>query len=83
MLRAFASVAIVVLLGLDLWLPRLDLGRRGPENRVRADVEGAVGSEGQRLPELRFVDLDDGSSLRLADLRGHRVVLTFERSVDW
>ncbi len=83
MLRGLATAAIVLLLGLDLWLPNLDLGRRGAESRVRADIDGAVGSEGQRLPELRFLDLDDGSVLRLADLRGHRVVLTFERSVDW
>jgi hypothetical protein len=83
MLRGLATAAIVLLLGLNLWLPNLDLGRRGAESRVRADIDGAVGSVGQRLPELRFLDLDDGSVLRLADLRGHLVVLTFERSIDW
>jgi peroxiredoxin len=49
---------------------------------VRAEAEGAVARIGQPLPVLSLTDLD-GAPLRLADLRGHRVLITFERSVDW
>ena len=83
MWRWLGTAAIAGLLVLDVMLPRTDLGRRGSEASARADVDGAVGVVGERLPDITLLDLDDGAPFRLADLRGQRVVLTFERSVDW
>jgi peroxiredoxin len=37
---------------------------------------------GERLPDFELLDLE-GEPVRLSDLRGHRVLLTFERSLDW
>ena len=37
---------------------------------------------GDSLPNLAFTGLD-GQTLHLHALRGHPVLLTFERSVDW
>ena len=82
MLRWLATLGILAILALDVWIPSTSLGRRGTETLVRADVPGAVGTIGQPLPELALRDLE-GQPLRLTDLRGHPVLLTFERSVDW
>jgi len=81
-LRWAATFGILLLLVLDLLLPRTGIGRRGAEARVRFDVPTAVGAPGTTLPSLRLRDLD-GTPVSLADFRGHRVLLTFERSVDW
>jgi len=81
-LRGLATAAIVLLLVLDLFLPGTSLGRRGTEAVVRADAPGAVARVGERLPDLELQTLE-GRPVRLSDLRGHRVLLTFERSVDW
>ena len=80
-LRWAATFGILLLLVLDLLLSRTGIGRRGAEARVRFDVPTAVGAPG-RLPSLRLRDLD-GTPVSFADFRGHRVLLTFERSVDW
>jgi len=80
--RWLATLGIGLLLALDLVLPRTPLGRRGPEARVRSDIPGIQGEVGERLPELSLQDLD-GQPLRLEDFRGHPLLLTFERSVDW
>ena len=82
MLRWLATAAIAALLLLDLMLPSLDMGRRGSEAAVRSDVPHAVGRIGERLPDFTLPDLDD-TPVRLSDLRGHPVLVTFERSVDW
>ncbi|UCE86872.1 MAG: hypothetical protein JSU66_03830 [Deltaproteobacteria bacterium] len=82
MLRWLATLGILALLALDLGMRATPLGRRGSEARLRADVAGTIGTLGQPLPELDLRRLD-GSPLRLAELAGRRVVLTFERSVDW
>ena len=82
MMRWVATVAIALLFVLNLALPATDIGRRGTETQVRADAEGAAGIVGQPLPELALPDLE-GQIVRLADLRGHPVLLIFERSVDW
>lgn len=81
MTRWLASAGILALMALVLVLPDTDLGRRGSDPALRLDAPAAV-AVGERLPALDLVDLD-GEPLRLADLRGHRVLLTFERSVDW
>ena len=49
---------------------------------MREHVAGFASVIGKRLPDLALLDLD-GEPFRLADLRGHRVLLTFERSCDW
>ena len=82
MLRWLATIAVLALLALDFVLPGTSMGRRGTEAAVRSDVPGAVGAIGERLPDFTLPDLD-GVPVRLFDLRGSRVILTFERSVDW
>lgn len=82
MLRWLATVSILGLLALDLSLPYLPMGRRGPDTRVRAEVDTAVGVLGEALPQLELLDLE-GRPLSLADMRGHPLIITFERSVDW
>ena len=80
-LRAFASLVVVGLLALNLMLPTASVSARGTENFARTDVETKV-ALGQTLPELTLFDLD-GRSYTREDLLGHRVLITFERSVDW
>ncbi len=82
MLRWLATAAIGLLLVLDTVLPSTPLGRRGREAAARTDVPAAVTRVGDSLPDLAFTDLD-GRTLHLHALRGHPVLLTFERSVDW
>jgi cytochrome oxidase Cu insertion factor (SCO1/SenC/PrrC family) len=85
MLRWVATVAILLLFALNAALPYTSIGRRGNEAVARADIETSIASVGQALPAnalAGLVDLD-GRPFELADLRGHRVLLTFERSVDW
>ena len=82
MTRLLASLGIVSLLALDLALPWTSLGRRGTEARARHDVPDAFAEVGAPFPDFVLPDLS-GDPVRLADLRGQRVVLTFERSVDW
>ena len=79
--RILATFAIVALLALDLALPSTDVGRRGV-SAARDDVATATPALGAPMPDFLLVDLD-GRTLRASDLLGHRVLLTFERSVDW
>ncbi|MFQ5699822.1 MAG: hypothetical protein ACE5IL_16285 [Myxococcota bacterium] len=80
--RMAGTLVIGLLLILDLALPSTPLGRRGSDPQVRHDVAGAVGQVGQPLPDLTWTTLE-GERVSLADFRGHRLVLTFERSLDW
>lgn len=85
MLRWIATVVIVLLFLLDLALPATSIGRRGNEAVTRSDISTSIAREGMALPPAALrglVDLD-GRPLQLADFRGHRVLITFERSVDW
>jgi cytochrome oxidase Cu insertion factor (SCO1/SenC/PrrC family) len=82
MLRLLGTLLILALLGLDWWLPSSPMGRRGSEMEVRADVAQAVLAVGKRMPDVELTTID-GAKFRLADFRGKRVLLTFERSVDW
>ncbi|MEN8184018.1 MAG: hypothetical protein ABFS46_15940 [Myxococcota bacterium] len=82
MLRILASIAIAALLVLDLLLPQTSLGRRGREAAARNDVPGAFAVLGERLPDFEVEEIG-GGPIRLRDLEGRRVLLTFERSVDW
>jgi cytochrome oxidase Cu insertion factor (SCO1/SenC/PrrC family) len=82
MLRWLATGVIVALLGLDWMLPNTSLGRRGSDLAERADVPGVAERVGQVFPDFELPDLD-GDRVRVSDLRGHRVLLVFERSVDW
>lgn len=79
--RLLATLGIVLLLALDLSLPYQDIGRRGV-SAARDDVPAAVPKLGEKMPDFALQDLD-GRTIRPADLLGHRVLLTFERSVDW
>lgn len=80
-LRALATVALAALLLLNLALPTTSIGRRGSETQVRADVTSEL-LIGKSLPPLELVGLD-GRVFTREDLLGHRVLITFERSVDW
>jgi len=80
-LRALGSIGILGLLALNFALPSTSMGRRGAEERVREDVESRL-VLGERLPSIELVGLD-GRRYSEEDLLGHRVLLTFERSVDW
>jgi cytochrome oxidase Cu insertion factor (SCO1/SenC/PrrC family) len=80
--RMLATVLIGGLLLLDLLLPVTPLGRRGTDPEPRLDVPDAVGEVGERIPDFSLPDLD-GRTVRLSDFRGNRVILTFERSLDW
>ncbi len=83
MARLLGSLVLLLLLALAVGLPRVPMFRQGAEEGVaRADVAGAVGTVGERLPDFTLHTLD-GARLRLEDLRGHRVLLAFERSLDW
>ncbi len=80
-LRALASLLVLALLGLNFMLPRAAVSARGSENLVRSDVESRL-AVGQKLPELELVTFD-GRLVTRDDLLGHRLLITFERSVDW
>lgn len=80
-LRILASVVILGLLVLNAILPTAAVTARGTDTEARADFESnlAIGSP---LPGFELVDFD-GRVVTRDDLLGHRVLLTFERSVDW
>ena len=80
-LRGLATLVLVALLGLNLAMPASSMGNRGSENKVRNDIASVL-LVGQTLPELELIDFN-GRSVTRDDLLGHRVLLTFERSVDW
>jgi cytochrome oxidase Cu insertion factor (SCO1/SenC/PrrC family) len=81
--RWLATAAIGALLLVAVALPGLPgMGQGVEPGAVRADVADAVGRVGERLPDFELLDLE-GEPVRLSDLRGHRVLLTFERSLDW
>ena len=82
MWRWLGTVGILLLLVLDWALPATPVGRRGVDAQVRADIASAAVRVGEKLPDFTLNDID-GSPVRLADFRGQRVLLTFERSVDW
>ena len=46
------------------------------------EITVLCGRTGEVLPDFTLRDLD-GVPVRLSDLRDQRVLLTFERSVDW
>jgi peroxiredoxin len=82
MLRALATVVIVALFLLNWMLPSTGLLRRGVDPEVRVDVEASSIRVGEPLPDATLFDLR-GVPVGLSDLRGNRVLLVFERSIDW
>jgi hypothetical protein len=80
--RVLATGLILGLLALDVALPTTSIGRRGSSAAARSDVVGHAGAVGEPMADFALADLA-GEIVRLSDLRGHRVLLTFERSVDW
>lgn len=80
-LRGLASLVVIGLFGLNLLLPNASGTARGKENRVRADFATEL-AIGKSLPPFTLYDLD-GRAYSREDLIGERVLITFERSVDW
>lgn len=81
-LRSLASLVVLGLLALNFVLPTSDVLGRGTENLVRADFESNLALGGSLPAGLKLVGFD-GREVTQEDLLGHRVLLTFERSVDW
>jgi hypothetical protein len=82
MLRWLGSLVIVALLAFNWAMPSTEMGRRGIDPDPRADVESATLRVGAMMPNLDLTTID-GTRLRIADFRGKRMLITFERSVDW
>ncbi len=82
MIRWISTLAIGALIALVIGVQSTPLGRRGSEMQTRADVSGAVLAVGDAFPALALQQLD-GTPFDLSSLLGHRVLVTFERSVDW
>jgi len=80
-LRGLASLVLLALLGLNFLLPSQPLTARGPENRIRHDVATGL-AIGNSLPPFVLKGLD-GRVHTHEELLGNRVLLTFERSIDW
>ncbi|MAG32438.1 MAG: hypothetical protein CL908_16270 [Deltaproteobacteria bacterium] len=80
-LRSLASLFVLAVLALNVALPTHPMTARGKENLVRSDLETRI-VIGRGLPELELIGLD-GRLYTREDLQGHRVLITFERSVDW
>jgi len=80
-LRGLATLILVALFALNLVLPTSSFSHRGSENKVRTDIASRL-VIGHSLPPLELIGFD-GRSYTREDLLGHRVLLTFERSVDW
>ncbi len=82
MLRWLATVFLSALILLVFLLPGTSIGRRGAEAAVRQEATASTLAVGQPFPSLALQDID-GAELSWDRLRGQRVLLTFERSVDW
>ena len=82
MLRWTATAFIVALFVLNLALPNTSIGRRGVDPEPRRDVPGSFGENGTPLPKFHLVNIN-GDVIKSTELLGHRVLLIFERSVDW
>lgn len=80
-LRGLATLVLLALLGIALLLPSQPQFARGPENRVRTDIETGI-EVGARLPDFALVGLD-GKEWTQDELVGEPLLLTFERSLDW
>ncbi|MEZ4282884.1 MAG: redoxin domain-containing protein [Myxococcota bacterium] len=80
-LRFLASLVLLALLAIDFLLPSQPLTARGPEHRVRQDIETSLAVGGE-LPAFELRGLDGRIHTR-EDLVGRRTLLVFERSVDW
>lgn len=80
-LRSLATLVLFGLLALNWMLPTHKISARGTEVEARTDFESEL-AIGQRLPPLELTGLE-GQVYSTEDLKGHRVLLTFERSVDW
>jgi hypothetical protein len=80
-LRGLATLLILALFALNAILPTAESTARGTESHARSDFPTKL-SIGRPLPTLELFDLEGRRHTR-EDLLGHRVLLTFERSVDW
>jgi peroxiredoxin len=80
-LRTLASLFVLALLAANVLMPSRPEVARGPEDRVRSDHPIAV-ALGDALPDFELRTLDGRIRTR-KDLVGRRMLLTFDRSVDW
>ena len=80
-LRGLATLVVLARFALNAVLPTAAVTARGTEDRVRADFDTKL-AIGRSLPTLELFDLE-GRRFTREDLLGHRVLITFERSVDW
>ncbi len=81
-LRIVGTLVIVLLFVLNWMLPSTGLGSRGYDDEVRRDVAAEPIRIGEQLPDATLHTLQ-GVPVGLSDLRGNRVLLVFERSIDW
>ena len=82
MIRWISTVAIGALIALVVAAPSTPMGRRGSEMQTRSEAPGSLLAVGDAFPALALQNLD-GTPFDLSSLQGHRVLVTFERSVDW
>ena len=82
MMRWISTVFLLLLMALVVGAQFTGIGRRGSETAARQELPGALLKVGDSVPALALQHLD-GTPFDLASLQGHRVLLTFERSVDW
>jgi cytochrome oxidase Cu insertion factor (SCO1/SenC/PrrC family) len=80
--QILGTIIIGLLLAIAVALPSIPGMQRGSDPEIRADVSEAAGAPGEALPDFTLYDFD-GAPVRLADFRGQRVLLMFERSIDW
>ena len=80
-LRSLASLVLIAMLALNWLLPSQPGVARGPEDRVRSDRVATV-AIGDTLPPFELRGLDGRIHTR-EDLVGRRLLLSFERSLDW
>jgi cytochrome oxidase Cu insertion factor (SCO1/SenC/PrrC family) len=82
MIRWISTVAIALLIALVVGVQSTPIGRRGSEMHTRSEAPGALLAIGDAFPALALQNLD-GTPFDVSSLQGHRVLITFERSVDW
>ena len=75
-------LATLICLALLVVVAAISINYRGI-SELKADIPSAVGEVGGRLPDFTLPDVT-GNPVTLSQFQGKgRVVLTFDRSVDW
>ncbi len=82
MIRWIATILLAAGIVLVIAAPSTPIGRRGSETAARQEAPQSLLAIGDTVPPLALQHLD-GTPFDLSSLQGHRVLITFERSVDW